>query len=1147
MSVKGCIDPDRRERPMGVRVVRIGLFGGVSAVTDGDVPLDIGPAKCQTVLAVLALSAGSVVPVSRLVELVWGDAPPRTAEKTLQSYVVRLRAGLGADAIVRTGAAYRLAVPADAVDVARFRRQLDSGAFEAALVEWTGTPLAGLDAPGLTPIVDGLVEQWLGAVETDLARRVETDAPGVIGPLTELTADYPFREGLWSLLMTALYRVGRQADALAAFQHARGVLVDQLGVEPGPRLKDLESRVLDQDERLRGGAPSESASARPTGTVTFGFCEVEDAARLWATNRKKAAAAMARLDELVRAAVTRQGGYLFAVGGESFGAAFHRADDAAAWATELQLAVSSEPWPGGIELGLRIGLHTGETDEAANGYFGAAVNEAERLTAAGHGGQTLLSAVTSALLDRSDLPDLGVYRLDDDPAERRIFQLGAGKHPALRGQQHRPGNIPPRLGRLIGRDQDLDVIDRALTQSPVVTLVGPGGIGKTRLALATAQVSDLGRTGAWLIELASITSSSDVLRAVADALGVKEHPGRTLTRSIVVALQSRPALLVLDNCEHVIDGAAALAHAIAQGCPMVRVLATSREGLGIDDEQLIPVAPLDPAGPAAELFNERARAVCVTFDAAASRVDVEEICRRLDGIPLAIELAAARSRSLAPPDLVARLGDRLHLLTGGRRTDAERHRTLRATIGWSYDLLTRPQQLLLRRLSIFAGPFDVAAAGSVAADGPTGTVDVGLAAVDDLLGELVERSMLLVESGRSGRRFRLLETVREFAAEQLSADDDSDLIFGRHAQWCLHQVTRIHRLLVSPAEAEGVVRLAELWPNLRAGFDWACATGDRELADALVRPVVAEVNLRQQTEISDWAERILALAPPAEKANVAFWLVCVTYRCKQGGDHDRYEGLVHRYGDPNHPLVRYTRAYFYDDGEGLTRYAPDAVAWFRRHGEDYAAELAETGGVAAGLMNTGRFPELDDYAWTLAARYRAQGPPTLLYVAVSMLGYSALLQGKPDLADRFFDEAVSVEVPDRTVSVNKPIEARAAFRRGNRSAAFRILRAYVDELLENDYPDLATNAAVEFINMMATIDRLPAAARVLGYLGAAGDFGALAARTLVADAAARIAAGAERIPDQDRSLQPRLDARLALMYMRDVLDELEADRVAADP
>jgi len=251
-------------------------------------------------------------------------------------------------------------------------------------------------------------------------------------------------------------------------------------------------------------------------------------------------------------------------------------------------------------------------------------------------------------------------------------------------------------------------------------------------------------------------------------------------------------------------------------------------------------------------------------------------------------------------------------------------------------------------------------------------------------------------------------------------------------------------------------------------------------------------------------------------------------------------GLLHRYGDPAHPLVRFTRAYLYDDGDGLSKCAPDAVALLHGHGhgQDYPAELAETGGVAAGLMNTGRLRELDEYVWALAVRHRAQGPPTLLYVALSMLGYSALLQGKPDFADRFFDEAISIDVPDRTVSVNKPIEARAAFRRGNRSAAFRILRAYVHELLETDYPDLAANAAVEFINMMAIIDRLPAAARVLDYLRGAGDFGALATRTLVAEAAAQVAANADRIPDQDRSPEPRLDARYALRYMRDVLDAL---------
>lgn len=233
-------------------MVRIGLLGGVRATDDGGGTLDLGPAKCRTVLAALALSAGAAVPVDRLVDLVWASDPPRTAEKTLQSYVVRLRKTLGPRSIVRSGAAYRLDVDDDAVDVGRFRRQLAAGHVEAALTEWTGPPLAGLPAAGFGPVVDGLVEQWLGALETDLERRLDTDPLAVVAALTELTADHPFREGLWSLLMTALYRVGRQADALTAFQEVRRTLVEQLGVEPGPRLRELEARILAQDGGLHG-------------------------------------------------------------------------------------------------------------------------------------------------------------------------------------------------------------------------------------------------------------------------------------------------------------------------------------------------------------------------------------------------------------------------------------------------------------------------------------------------------------------------------------------------------------------------------------------------------------------------------------------------------------------------------------------------------------------------------------------------------------------------------------------------------------------------------------------------------------------------------------------------------------------------------
>lgn len=1111
-------------------MARIRLLGGVSAATDDDRPVDIGPAKCQTVLAALALSAGSAIPVGRLVELVWEEDPPRTAVKTLQTYVGRLRQVLGADTIVRTGAAYRLDVPADAIDVGRFQRRLGSGDIEVALAEWAGVPLAGLDAPGLTAAVDRLVEQWLGAVEIDLERRVGTDVAAAIGPLTELTASHPFREGLWALLMTALYRAGRQADALETFQRARQHLVDALGVEPGPRLRELQTLILDHDEQLAADVSSTGpASGRPRGTVTFGYCEVEGSTRLWATHRQETAAAMARLDELVRATVDRHGGYVFATGGEAFGVAFHRADDGAAWATQLQATMHNEPWPGGVELRLRVGLHTGETEEQATGYFGPAVTTAARLAAAGHGGQALLSAVTAGLLDRDDLRSLGTYRLDGVVAEQHLFQLGDGEHPPLRTQERRRGNLPLGLGRLIGRDEDLAVIGDALATSPVVTLVGPAGIGKTRLALAAARMSaDDDRREAWLIDLAAITSASDVPRAVADTLGVSEQPARTLTQAIVSSLRSRSALLVLDNCEHVIDSAAELAQAIAQHCPNVRMLATSREGLGLANEQRISVTPLDPTGPAIELFNERARAVSPAFDPEANRAAVAVLCERLDGLPLAIELAAARTTSLEPGDLVARLDDQLRLLTPRRRGSVERHRTLRVAIQWSYDLLTRTEQELFQRLSVFAGPFDVAAAARIAA---------GLAAVeiDDLLGALVERSMLVVESGPFGRRFRLLEAMRQYAAERLSEDSHADLIAGRHAQWCLDQVAHIHQLLTGSGEIEGVARLGELWPNLRAALDRACAARDRELADALVRPVAAEITLRRQSEIGDWAERILAITPPDDEDRVVFWTTCAAHRYMHSGDREAYNTLAHRYVDPDHPLLRYTHAYLYENIDALSRWSPEAVAWLRQRGEDHLAALTELAGVASGLMGTGRFEELEVFLSVRADRYRAQGPPTLLTLTLVGLGYAALFQGRLADADRHFDELASIDVPDRTFSVNKPIEARAAFKRGDRLQAFRILRTHIDDLLAADNTDVARLACVEFVNMMATIDRLPDAARVLGYLETTGGFGALATTTLVADTASKIA---EHALHQEQALGRDLNAHDALAHMRDVLQQL---------
>ncbi|MFV1992127.1 MAG: BTAD domain-containing putative transcriptional regulator, partial [Acidimicrobiales bacterium] len=359
---------------------------------------------------------------------------------------------------------------------------------------------------------NGLVEQWLSVLEIDLDRRIESNPRAAIGRLTELTAAYPFSEGLWALLMTALYRVGRQADALAAYRRARQHLVDQLGVEPGPRLRELESLILGHDEQLQVDRSSTStALALPTGTVTFGFTDLEGASRLWASHLHGTAAAMARHDELVRASVAEHRGYVFVSGGESFGVAFHRASDAVAWADELQAAMSAEPWSGGLQIRLRIALHTGETEERRSSYFGTAVNTTARIAAAGHGGQTLVSGVTAALVNIASLRDLGTYRLDGVVAERRIFQLGGAEYPALQVGDRRRGNLPQRMGHLFGRLEDLETVDEALAASPVVTLVGPGGIGKTRLALTAASRSEVGLSGgAWLIELAGIATSSDV-------------------------------------------------------------------------------------------------------------------------------------------------------------------------------------------------------------------------------------------------------------------------------------------------------------------------------------------------------------------------------------------------------------------------------------------------------------------------------------------------------------------------------------------------------------------------------------------------------------------------------------------------------------
>jgi predicted ATPase len=554
-----------------------------------------------------------------------------------------------------------------------------------------------------------------------------------------------------------------------------------------------------------------------------------------------------------------------------------------------------------------------------------------------------------------------------------------------------------------------------------------------------------------------------------------------------------------------------LAKAVAQGCPDVGILATSRERLNIDHEQLLPVGPLDPAGPAIELFHARAKALDPTFDPDQHRDDVAEICRRLEGIPLAIELAAGQTRSLTPADLRARLDDRLRLLVGGRRTAAGRQQTIRATIQWSYDLLGPDERVLLEQLSVFAGPFDLAAVEAVA----HARADTGLTG-------LVERSMVVVESGPFGRRFRLLDTVRQFVLELLELDDDvQNPTPERHARWCADQVSRVRQCLTGAAEAEGVARLSELWPNLRAAISWAFATSADDLTDALARPIVTELPLRGRQEIGEWAERIIARTP--ERDRRAFWSVWAAERCVQNGHKDR------RPVEPDHPLGRYAAAYLSGDPHGVVRCLPDAVEELDRVGESHLARFLPL--MSAGpWLSTGQFHEVDAAVTTAVERLRDHGPPTQLHWALQILAYSASFQQRHEDADRYLDEAAAIAVPAGTLSANGLVRARSAFRRGERQEALDLLAAYVDEQLDTNNVVAASVVCVEFITMMARMDRLDEAAHMLGYLEAINDFGTLAVRTLVADAAAKITEDHEA-----RVAGRRLDDRHALAYMRDVL------------
>ncbi len=607
-------------------------------------------------------------------------------------------------------------------------------------------------------------------------------------------------------------------------------------------------------------------SLPPSGTVTFLFTDIEGSTRLWEEHRGGMERALERHDELLRAAFASAGGYVFATGGDGFGVAFERGGDAVIAAGSAQAGLGDVSWPDGVELKVRMGVHTGEVQERGGDYFGPAVNVAARVMSCASGGQVLVSDVTRQLLDDAVLTDLGEHRLRGVADRVRIWQLGDGPPGRLRlgGEE---GNLPVPVTSFIGRRRDVEELVGVIAPGRLVTLVGVGGVGKTRLAIeAAASVTDDFPDGVWFCELAPVGDPASVVDAVAATLGVWQQQGMSMLESIADSLAGRRMLVVLDNCEHVLEPAAFLVAILAERARSVALVASSREPLGVAGERVWPVPSLDAA---VELFCARAEEADARFEVDSARLEViERICGQLDGIPLAIELAAARVRSMTVTDIAARLSDRFRLLRGSGRGGVERHQTLAATVQWSCDLLGEAERVLFERLCVFAGSFDLAAVEAVCTD--PGLIDEY--DVVDLLSSLVDKSMVTADRSGPTVRFRLLETFRQFG-EQRVDHDRMVALRERHLDYYLGAATEADRLSNSGGSERSDRMYSEEWDNIRAAMLWALAIEDRVRSTALLKVAHYYAMWNLMTEPADWARQLIALGEASAYAYgvVSFW------------------------------------------------------------------------------------------------------------------------------------------------------------------------------------------------------------------------------------------------------------------------------------
>lgn len=740
----------------------------------------------------------------------------------------------------------------------------------------------------------------------------------------------------------------------------------------------------------------------PTGTITFFLTDIEGSTQLWERQPEAMKAALARHEELLHNAIGKHAGYVFKTVGDAFCAAFASAPDGMAAALEAQRALQSEAWDSRIgAIRVRIALHTGTAEERDGDYFGPAVNRVARVLSAAHGGQTLVTLATrelirDQLLPDTSLADLGEHRLKDLLRSEHIYQLNASDLPSgfppLRTLQSERTNLPAQPTPLIGRQSEAATIKNLLRRPDVrlVTLTGPGGTGKTRLSLQVAAdlIGEYGQ-GVYFVALASITDHNLVIPTIAATLGIKETTGtQSMLGTLQHALREKQMLLVLDNFEQIVEAATQVSDFLA-GVPRLKLIVTSREALRIRAEQNYPVPPLGL--PEADgkltperlsqcdsvaLFLQHARALLPDFEITeANGSTIADICIRLDGLPLAIELAAARLRMLTPERMLERLASCLKTLTGGARDLPDRQQTLRGTIDWSYDLLGKPEKQLFAQLAVFEGGCSLTAVQAVCGFGLE--IDV-----IDGLESLLNKSLLKQERGYNGEaRYFMLQTIHEYARERLAADGEAEAVQRRHAEYFTGVIESARReIRAGGKQLEWLAWIEAEYGNIRAVMEWSLGGADVELGLRLVGAVWPY--WWRQGHFFEWrlwtanVDRLSRDMRPVVRAGAIRALGWVFWAHQQVAE--------------------------------AKPYLEEAVSAYRKVGDTYEQGMALSE-LASTLMG---IPEEYDEAVELAeksiALLRAVDDKGAIAQALNVLGEITRLHGDYDRAKRAYEETLSI-------------------------------------------------------------------------------------------------------------------------------------------